>query len=50
VIVEPPEVDANRPEPEQRNSVTALREHGTEIVEPLEETLRDAQSGSQPST
>ena len=50
MIVEPVEVSADRPEPEQCDRVAALREDRAQLVEALEETLGNAQSGSQPST
>lgn len=50
VLVQPLEVTPDRPQPEQRDRVTTLREHDTEVVEPLQEPLRNlvGQSGSQP--
>jgi hypothetical protein len=42
VIVEAPEVDSDRAEPEQRQGVTALRENDAQVVEPLQDALRDA--------
>jgi hypothetical protein len=50
VIVEPLEVETDGTDAEERDRVAALREDRAELVEALEKTLRDAQSGSQPST
>jgi hypothetical protein len=35
VIVEPPEIDSDGAETEQRQCVTALREDDAEVVQPL---------------
>ena len=50
VIVESLDVATHGTEAEERYRVATLREHGSEVIETFEETLRDAQSGSQPST
>jgi hypothetical protein len=41
VVVEPVEVDAHRPQADQRQRVSAASQDGAELVEALQQPLRD---------
>jgi len=44
VVVETAQLGTDRTEPDQRDCVATAGEHGTEVIEPLYQPLRDAKA------